>query len=128
MRLITRPFLFLLGLLSLILGIIGAFLPILPTTPFAILSAYCFSKSSPRMHQYILSLPLLGPLVVDWEKYRVIRPKAKIWCTFVLSTVMGLSMYLGKMPIYIKYFMFFMGVAVLTFIWSRKSSISKLSS
>jgi uncharacterized protein len=76
--------LFLLGWLSFALGVIGAFLPILPTTPFLILSAYLFSKSSPRFHTWLLDLPWAGGAIKDWEKNRVIRPRAKILCTIML--------------------------------------------
>ena len=73
-----KPILFLIAWISFALGIIGAFLPILPTTPFLILSAFLFSKSSPRFHAWIMSLPLAGDGIRDWQHNRVIKTKAKI--------------------------------------------------
>ena len=64
--------------LSFILGVIGVFLPVFPTAPFMILSAFIFSKTSPRFHRWLLSLPFAGPAVRDWNENRVIRPRAKI--------------------------------------------------
>ena len=72
--------LFILGWLSFVLGVIGAFLPIIPTTPFLILAAFLFSKSSPRFHKWILNLPMAGAAIQDWQEHRVIRPRAKILC------------------------------------------------
>jgi uncharacterized membrane protein YbaN (DUF454 family) len=72
--------LFCLAWISFALGIIGAFLPVLPTTPFLILAAFLFSKSSPRFHAWILNLPLAGDAVRDWQVNQVIKPKAKILC------------------------------------------------
>jgi uncharacterized membrane protein YbaN (DUF454 family) len=80
--------LFILGWLSFVLGVIGAFLPILPTTPFLILAAYLFSKSSPRFHKWVLNLPMAGPAVQDWQQHRVIKPRAKILCgTMILVSL-----------------------------------------
>ena len=72
--------LFCLAWISFALGIIGAFLPIIPTTPFLILAAFLFSKSSPRFHAWLMNLPLAGDAVKDWQVNRVIKPKAKILC------------------------------------------------
>ena len=88
-----RYFYILGGFISLGLGFIGAFLPILPTTPFAILAAFLFSKSSPRLEQWILDLPAVGPLVKDWRQHKVINPKAKILCVLTIIIVMSLSIY-----------------------------------
>lgn len=61
------------------MGFIGVFLPILPTTPFMILAAYCFDKGSPKLHAWILNLPHIGKLVRDWKEKKVISKKAKMF-------------------------------------------------
>lgn len=66
------------GLLAASLGIIGALLPLLPTTPFLILAAACFARSSPRLEARILEDPRFGPLVRDWRARGAIPPKAKL--------------------------------------------------
>ena len=70
--------------ISFVLGVIGIFLPILPTTPFLILSAFLFSKCSPRFHAWVMSLPFAGPAIRDWQHNRVIRPRAKVLCASMI--------------------------------------------
>jgi uncharacterized membrane protein YbaN (DUF454 family) len=103
------------------LGIIGAFLPIIPTTPFLILSAFLFSKSSPRFHAWLLSLPVAGEGIRDWQKNRVIRPKAKVLCAsmILLSLVMiGVN---PRIPLIIKVLVSTTLVSVGSFVVTRKS-------
>ena len=66
------------GFLSLALGGIGVVLPLLPTTPLVILAAYCFARSSPAMHQRLLSNRIFGPLIIEWNEHRSIPLRAKI--------------------------------------------------
>ncbi|MCX5497508.1 YbaN family protein [Kaistia dalseonensis] len=66
------------GWLMVVLGIIGLFLPVMPTTIFLILAAWFFSKSSPRFEAWLLNHPLFGPPIRDWRKTGAIGAKAKI--------------------------------------------------
>jgi len=65
------------GILSLTLGIIGAFLPLLPTTCFVLLSAWCFAKSSPKWHQKMRDSRYFGHTIKSWEDHKVIPEKAR---------------------------------------------------
>ena len=69
------------------LAILGVVLPILPTTPFLLVAAACFAKSSPEMQRRLLANKTFGPLIHDWQKYRSIPRKAKriALLTMVLS-------------------------------------------
>jgi len=60
------------------LGVVGAFLPILPTTPFIILAAACFARSSPRLEAWLLSHRVFGPLLRDWRERGAIPRHAKL--------------------------------------------------
>jgi uncharacterized membrane protein YbaN (DUF454 family) len=114
---------FTLGFLFLILAFIGAFLPLLPTTPFALLSAYFFSHSSERLHRWLLSLPILGPLIKNWEQHRIISLKAKINATFVMVCFSAWTCYrFWTQPIIWISFLAIMSL-VLCFIWTRKSKV-----
>jgi uncharacterized membrane protein YbaN (DUF454 family) len=67
-----------LGALFTLAGLIGAVLPLLPTTPFLILAAASFARSSPRLEARILNDPRFGPLVRAWRERGAIPPKAKL--------------------------------------------------
>ena len=109
------------GWISLSLGIIGAFLPLLPTTPFILLSAWCFARSSERFHSWLLANKYFGQMINDWENgrglSRKIRARALIlswfslsfsmfviyqwWGIVILGTVgILLTLYLYKLPVY----------------------------
>lgn len=75
---LKRYLLISLGWLSVILGSIGAVLPILPTTPFLILALACFSKSSHRFHRMLLNNKWFGPVLTEWEKNKTISRQVKL--------------------------------------------------
>lgn len=66
-----------LGFLFLGLGFIGIFLPLLPTTPFVLLAAGCFAKSSERWHQWLLANRTFGPLIKNWQEHQCISCNSK---------------------------------------------------
>ena len=70
---------------SLLLGFIGIFLPLLPTTPFVLLAAFCFARGSPRIEAWLLRHPRFGPMVRDWRSDRVIPLRAKQLATLMMS-------------------------------------------
>lgn len=107
------------GWLFVALGVIGAFLPLLPTTPFLILAAFCFSKGSERLHRWLLERPKIGPMIQDWERSGVIRPKAKRAATVAIALSFGLTLSLVELPEAARVGMIATGIAVLAFIWSR---------
>lgn len=107
-----------LGLICVGLGVIGAFLPLLPTVPFLLLASFFFARSSERLHHWILSHPTFGPMIEDWNRSGAIRPGAKRLATLSIIAVFGLSLILG-IPIKIVIIQGLVLSAVLTFIWTR---------
>lgn len=80
-----------LGLISLALGFAGAFLPLLPTTPFILLSAWCFAKSSPRWLAYVKNHKEFGPLLTNWKNNRSISKRHKILAaSMVFISIVGI--------------------------------------
>ncbi|RWR30289.1 DUF454 domain-containing protein [Sinirhodobacter populi] len=66
-----------LGLIAVALGFIGLFLPVMPTTPFLIVAAACFARSSTRLEAWLLARPYFGPLLVNWRERGAIPRYAK---------------------------------------------------
>ena len=87
-----------LGGVFLAAGLVGVVLPVLPTTPFLLLAAGCFAKSSPRLHRWLLAHPTFGPPIRNWEENGAISRPAKrlavgsMAAVFVLSAVLGLAL------------------------------------
>ena len=73
------------GFISLILGVVGIVLPLLPTTPFVLLAAFCFSRGSERCDQWLLSHPRFGPMVRDWRTQRALPLRAKQLATAMMA-------------------------------------------
>lgn len=78
------------GIMSLLIGVLGVFIPLLPTTCFVLLSAWCFSKSSPRWHQALRENRLIGESLVHWEDNRKIPIKAQ---RFAIASILFSGIY-----------------------------------
>ncbi|MDJ0935859.1 MAG: YbaN family protein [Kiloniellales bacterium] len=83
------------GLLSLALGILGIFLPLLPTTPLVLLAAFCFARGSQRLHDWLVSHPRFGPPIEAWRRYGAISRGAKQLAVFAMLLVLLLSLALA---------------------------------
>ncbi len=92
---ITRQLWRLAGGVSVLLGVIGIFLPLLPTTPFLLLAAYCFQRSSPRLHAWLINHPRFGAAIQDWREHGAISRAAKIKAILAMLLVLGVSAALG---------------------------------
>ena len=73
------------GWLALVTGIVGIFLPLLPTTPFVLLAAFCFSRGSERWEAWMLNHPRFGPMVRDWREHRAVPLRAKQFATVMMT-------------------------------------------
>ena len=92
--LMLRYVLLAIGWLSVALGVIGIFLPVLPTTPFLLLAAACFARSSPRFYQWLVKHPRLGPWIRDYLDGNGIPLKSKVYAIGLMWASILLSCYL----------------------------------
>jgi len=83
-----------LGIMALLLGVIGIFLPILPTTPFILLAAGCFARGSKRLHDWLLAQRFAGAMIRDWELHRSVPPWLKPWAFLMITVSLGASIVL----------------------------------
>jgi len=100
------------GTLFLIIGLIGIFIPLLPTTPFLLLTAYCYTKGSDKMYTWLISNRLFGSYLNDYYVGRGLSVKSKIftisflWATIIFSMTFILDI------IIIQIILFFVAIAV----------------
>jgi uncharacterized membrane protein YbaN (DUF454 family) len=93
-----RVLLLLLGWFSLVVGIIGAFLPVMPTVPFLLIAVWAFAKSSPRLSVRIMRNPTFGPQIRAWRRNGSIGRKAKAWAILAMACGVGWAFWLGMGP------------------------------
>lgn len=110
-----------LGIVSILLGAAGIFLPILPTVPFLILAAFAFSQSSERLHLWLVEHPRLGEPIREWNESGAIGRRAKIYATETILAAPVLTWALGFGGVVIAVQAAALA-GVLTFIWTRPDS------
>ena len=90
----VRMLLAAIGIVLTVLGTVGAFLPVLPTTPFVLLAAACFARSSPRFHQKLRENRIFGPYIQQWESSKTIPLAAKRKAYGLVIVTFGISILL----------------------------------
>jgi hypothetical protein len=88
---VVRAMLVTAGTLCVALGVIGIFVPGLPTTPFLLLAAACYARASERFYLWLLRNPALGPTIRDWRRHRSIPYRTKIVAIALMTTTIGVS-------------------------------------
>jgi len=115
---VRRTFWLIAGLLSFALGFVGIFLPLLPTAPLMLLAAYCFARSSEKLHGWLLGHPRFGPPIANWTERGAISRPAKWLATVSIAVTFGISVVIGLGPLILGIqAVTLMGVSL--FIWSR---------
>ncbi|HAN94524.1 MAG TPA: DUF454 domain-containing protein [Firmicutes bacterium] len=100
-----------LGTLALGLGVVGLFLPVLPTTPLLLTAAYCYLRSSPSLYRWLVNHRLLGRGLKDYLERRVVPRRAKVVALSTLWPSLLISMLLIPLPA-VRLFLALVGLAV----------------
>lgn len=91
---LQRCLLSVVGIVSLCLGILGIFLPLLPTTPFILLSSVCFWRSSPRLYRWLNQHALFGPIIQNWQQYGSVSKAVKKRATIFMVLSFSVSIWM----------------------------------
>jgi uncharacterized membrane protein YbaN (DUF454 family) len=114
-----RYFWLALGHVAMLLGIIGAFLPVMPTAPFVILASFAYSKGSPRFEKWLLEHPRLGPPVRAWREHGVIKRTPKVLATVGVSISVTVTCVVTNLPLIAKLVLVAVCTCVMIFVWTR---------
>ncbi len=109
------------GTISLGLGIIGILLPILPTTPFLLLSLTCYMRSSRKLYNFVLSNKYLGPYVIDYVSGNGIPLKAKKKAIILIWLTIGFSVVFVIDKVFLRLMLITIACIVSTYIWTRST-------
>ncbi|NLC35527.1 MAG: DUF454 domain-containing protein [Alcaligenaceae bacterium] len=103
------------GTVALLLGIVGIFLPLLPTTPFLLLASACYMRGSHRMHQWLMNQRHLGPYLRSFQQGRGIPLRAKITALALMWTSLTVSMWFAPLP-WVRVLLLVPGIAVTVYL------------
>jgi len=118
---LSRTTYLMLGFLCVALGVIGAFVPVMPSTIFFILAVGAFGKSDPVLEAKLLNHPRLGPTLRDWKESKSIRLRTKWIATSMIIPVFALSILVIERQ-WAQVVVGLTGVWVLWYIWTRKTT------
>ena len=90
-----RPFWLTIGILAVGLAVTGIFLPLLPTTPFLLVAAFAFARSSPRLHGWLVNHRRFGPAIENWRRHGAISRRAKTAAVGAMTAAVAISWITG---------------------------------
>ena len=113
---LARVVFFLLGTFFVVLGAIGILLPVLPTTPFMLLAAACYARSSLRFYNWLLNNKIFGPTIRQWREDGSVALKTKVLAIALLVLTLGTSVTFFVPKVYVRLVLVLVGVWVIWFI------------
>lgn len=109
------------GWIFVALGVIGIFLPVMPTTSFLLLAAACFAKSSEKFYNWLLNNKILGPFIRDYYLYRGMPARSKVIAILMVNIVIGYSALFAVKTEIVRILLFTIAVGVTSYILSIKT-------
>jgi uncharacterized membrane protein YbaN (DUF454 family) len=106
-----------LGCLCVALGVAGAFLPVLPTTPFMLLAAACFARASTRFYNWLLNTRAFGPAILEWRLHHSIPYRVKIIAIVTMAVTLTASIVLAVEPGWLQGLLAGLGVLLATWMY-----------
>ncbi|MFM8893685.1 MAG: YbaN family protein [Planctomycetia bacterium] len=106
------------GWLFVGLAVVGAVLPLVPSTPFLLLASWCFYRGSPRIHAWLHRSRHFGPMLDDWEYYHGVRRTTKRTAVLTILAVVATSLLLNSLPWWLRYVALAMVAVGLSVIWT----------
>lgn len=100
------------GFVCVALGVIGIFVPLLPTTPFMLLAAACFARGSRRFHDWLLANRTFGPLIHEWQRHRSIPRRTKVAAIALMGATLAVSIVFFVRPTWLKIVLALFGLAL----------------
>ena len=115
---IRRGVYFSVGAMSVVLGVIGMFVPLWPTTCFLLLAAWCFARSSQRAERWLYENRLFGKYISDYRERGVISPRIRATTVVTMWVFMGISAVLLMKWLWVSALLVLIGVAVTLHLYS----------
>ncbi|PSW18796.1 DUF454 domain-containing protein [Photobacterium sanctipauli] len=112
---VKRTLLLLCGWICVGLGVLGAVLPLLPTTPFLLLASACFMRGSPRLNRWLMEHRHFGPILRNWHQNGAVSSKVKRRANIMIVLSFALSIYLVPLVWHKVMLLVFLSVLLLWF-------------
>lgn len=125
MKGLLKPLLIFCGSLFVLLGLVGIIVPLIPTTPFLLLGAFCYARSSEKLYQWLLNTRWLGEYIKSFQAGHGIPTKTKYLAITVLWLTSGYSIFFLIPLIWVKVILLGVVSYITYFIWSIKSKVGK---
>ena len=110
------------GSMAALLGFVGVFLPLLPTTPFLLLAGYCFARSSRTLHHRLLETRAFGPYLKQWQRDHSVPAAAKRRAYLAIAVSFGLSIWLVDRPA-LRALLVVLGVTITWVVWRLPTTV-----
>ncbi len=112
----VRAVLVVVGTTALVIGVIGIVVPVLPTTPFLLVAAACYARSSTRLYAWLLGQPSLGRIVAEWRRSRSLPPGVKARALLIVALTFAVSIVLVD-TLFLQLLLVIVGVILGVFLW-----------